>query len=82
MAIVSTLHRYECTYRYESLPVNFGPDKGYRRNEEQCSSIKQLIDMQRLETGKVNLSEVARMLGLSRQRIHKIVNTYELAGKK
>ena len=82
MAIVSTLHRYECTHRYESLPVNFGPEKGYRRNEEQCSSIKQLIDMQRLETGKVNLSEIARTLGLSRQRIHKIVNTYGLLVKK
>lgn len=78
--IVSTLHRYECTHRYESLAVKFGPEKGYGRKEQQCSSIKKMIDIQRLETGKVNLSEIARTLGLSRQRIHKIVSTYRLLG--
>lgn len=73
IALVSILHRHECTVVYQSFHVTFGPPKGSGKNEELYFSIYNLIQQQK-KNGKINLSDIARKQKLSRQRVHKIAS--------
>ncbi|MDF4647550.1 MarR family transcriptional regulator, partial [Vibrio parahaemolyticus] len=64
--------------RINSIETKRGPDVGYGANLEQHQLIKELLKQQLDTNSKTNLSDIARTLGLSRQRIHQIIKKHQL----
>lgn len=76
--LIAILHRFECVERINNIENQRGPTVGYGANLEQHQLIKDLLAQQLATNNKTNLSEIARTLGLSRQRIHQITKKYNL----
>ncbi|WP_256929230.1 MarR family transcriptional regulator, partial [Vibrio parahaemolyticus] len=76
--LIGILHRFECVERINSIETKRGPDVGYGANLEQHQLIKELLKQQLATNRKTNLSDIARTLGLSRQRIHQIIKKHQL----
>ncbi|CAM4329543.1 hypothetical protein [Vibrio agarivorans] len=77
--LLNVLRRYEAFKTIQSATSTSGPTKGKNANVELRESIQRLAKQQREQTGKVNQSEIARKLDLSRQRISMLMK--ELEGK-
>lgn len=77
-SLVGILHRFECVERINSIETKRGPGVGYGANLEQHQLIKDLLKQQLVTNSKTNLSEIARTLSLSRQRIHQIIKKHQL----
>ncbi len=76
--LIGILHRFECAERISSIETKRGPDVGYGANLEQHQLIKEMLRRQLKINGKTNLSEIARSIGLSRQRVHQIIKKQNL----
>ncbi|MDS1909417.1 MarR family transcriptional regulator [Vibrio parahaemolyticus] len=76
--LIGILHRFECVERINSIETKRGPDVGYGANLEQHQLIKELLKQQLATNSKTNLSDIARTLGLSRQRVHQIIKKNQL----
>ncbi|MFV8448446.1 MarR family transcriptional regulator [Vibrio campbellii] len=76
--LIGILHRFECVERINSIETKRGPDVGYGANLEQHQLIKELLKQQLATNSKTNLSDIARTLGLSRQRVHQIIKKHQL----
>ncbi|MEH0666585.1 MarR family transcriptional regulator [Vibrio scophthalmi] len=76
MTFANMVSRLEAVLTIDALPVaKNGPDKGFRANRDMRRKIKILMEEQIAERGSVNQAAIARDLGISRQRISKIVNS-------
>ncbi|TOC23743.1 MarR family transcriptional regulator, partial [Vibrio parahaemolyticus] len=71
-AILSILARYEATQRIYQ-PLKSGPMKGYGADVERREILRELYRKQLEDNGRVNLSQIAREMGLSRQRVSVLV---------
>ncbi len=76
--LIGILHRFECVERINSIETRRGPSVGYGANLKQHQQIKDLLTQQLATNNKTNLSDIARTLGLSRQRIHQIIKKHQL----
>lgn len=76
MVLLTLLQRHEALQYIGNLPRPRGPTKGAilpSRNEVLRQEIKDLIQLQVEQGQKKNMAEIARQLGLSRQRISYIM---------
>lgn len=71
-AILSILARYEATQRIYQ-PLKSGPMKGYGADVDRREVLRKLYREQLEDNGRVNLSQIAREMGLSRQRVSVLV---------
>jgi len=78
--VITFLHavsRMEAKVKIDSLPIEFGPQRGTGADQALRANILELLDNQRSTGKKLNKAEIARALDLSRQRVHKIIKEME-----
>lgn len=73
LIFLNMISRLEAKIVIDSYTLKFGPDKGYRIDHDLRETIFSLRNKQLIEKGKINQAEIARSLGISRQRVHKIL---------
>ncbi|ENH2301110.1 MarR family transcriptional regulator [Vibrio parahaemolyticus] len=76
-AILNILARYEATQRIYQ-PLKSGPMKGYGADVKRREILRELYRKQLEDNGRVNLSQIAREMGLSRQRVSVLVKELQL----
>lgn len=76
--VINFISRYEATLIIANTKPKFGPNKGTGEKKSLRESITALAQQQLQQTGKINQSEIARSLNLSRQRINVIIKTLHL----
>ncbi|MGL5488576.1 MAG: hypothetical protein ACRDC6_20120 [Shewanella sp.] len=72
--LLNILHRFECVSKINSVPQPRGPQKGtVKKNDVLRETLMQLAN-EKIENGmKINGSQIARDLGISRQRVSKLL---------
>lgn len=69
--LLNILHRYEATCQIKAMPQPRGPKSGQvKKNNKLRLEIKKIAEQQLISKNKINAQEIARKLGLTRQRIN------------
>ena len=76
-ALLHILARYEATQRIYQ-PLKSGPMKGFGADVERRETLSELYNKQLRENGRVNLSQIAREMKLSRQRVSVLAKELKL----
>ncbi|WP_282174697.1 hypothetical protein [Vibrio diabolicus] len=79
-ALLHILARYEATQRIYQ-PLKSGPMKGFGTDIEQRETLSDLYNKQLRDNGRVNLSQIAREMKLSRQRVSVLAKELKLRNK-
>lgn len=81
MTVLTMISRYEAHHAVFSRPSEYGPQKGFGEKEEMRRRIKELFESNMQNQGKPRIADIAKQVGLSRQRVNKLCNEMKLRGE-